>query len=74
MTQFSLLLPRSASPVQRKYIKEEPMLHIVFEYQDQYTNGRWNQQECIVSSVPECKRLYGLGKDCEYRFILIEEV
>jgi hypothetical protein len=50
------------------------MLHIVFEYKDQYTNGRWNQQECIVSSVPECKRIYGLGVDCEYRFILIEEV
>ena len=50
------------------------MLHIVFEYKDQYTNGRWNQQECTVSSVAECKRIYGLGVDCEYRFILIEEV
>ena len=50
------------------------MLHIVFEYCDQYTNGKWNQQECIVSSVAECKRIYGLGVDCEYRFILIEEV
>ena len=50
------------------------MLHIVFEYKDQYTNGRWNQQECIVRSVAECKRIYGLGVDCEYRFILIEEV
>ena len=74
MTQFSLLLPRSASPVQRKYIKEELMLHIVFEYQDQYTNGKWNQQECTVSSVQECKRIYGLGIDCEYRIISIKEV
>lgn len=50
------------------------MLHIVFEYRDIYCYPNWNTQECIVSSVAECKRIYGLGVDCEYRFILIEEV
>ena len=50
------------------------MLHIKFEYQDQYTNGRWNQQECIVSSLAECKKIYGLGIDCDYRILSIEEV
>lgn len=50
------------------------MLHIEFEYQDQYTNGRWNKQECIVSSLAECKRIYGLGIDCDYRILSIEEV
>lgn len=50
------------------------MLHIVFEYMDAYTNGEWNRQECIVSSVRECKEIYGLGIDCEYRIISVEEV
>ena len=50
------------------------MLHIKFEYQDQYTNGRWNQQECRVSSLAECKKIYGLGIDCDYRILSIEEV
>ena len=50
------------------------MLHIEFEYKDKYTNGRWNRQSCTVSSVEECKRIYGLGVDCEYRIIFVEEV
>lgn len=50
------------------------MVHIVFEYRDSYTNGKWNKQECTVSSVEECKSIYGLGIDCEYRILLVEEV
>ena len=50
------------------------MLNIKFEYKDRYTNGKWNKQECIVSSVKECKRIYGLGVDCEYRILSVEEV
>ena len=50
------------------------MLEIKFEYRDQYTNGKWNEQSCIVSSVEECKRIYGLGVDCEYRIVSVEEV
>ena len=50
------------------------MVHVVFEYRDSYTHGKWNQQECTVSSVEECKRIYGLGVDCEYRIIKVEEV
>ena len=50
------------------------MLHIEFEYKDKYTNGRWNRQSWTVSSVEECKRIYGLGVDCEYRIISIERV
>lgn len=50
------------------------MLHIVFEYRDNMTNGKWNRQECIMSSVEECKKCYGLGYDCEYRIIKVEEV
>lgn len=50
------------------------MLEIEFEYRDRYTNGKWNRQSCQVSSVAECKRIYGLGVDCEYRIISIKEV
>lgn len=50
------------------------MLHIVFEYRDAYSNGKWNRQECIMSSVSECVKIYGLGVDCEYRIISVEEV
>lgn len=50
------------------------MLHITFEYMDNFSNGEWNRQECIMNSVQECKRIYGLGVDCDYRIISIEEV
>jgi hypothetical protein len=50
------------------------MLKIKFEYRDEYSHGKWNEQECIMSSVAECKRFYGLGVDCEYRIISVEEV
>lgn len=50
------------------------MFEIEFEYKDKYTNGKWNKQSCIMSSVEECKRIYGLGVDCEYRIISVKEV
>jgi hypothetical protein len=50
------------------------MVKVVFEYKDDYSRGQWNRQECVVSSVEECKRIYGLGIDCEYRIISVEEV
>lgn len=50
------------------------MVEVEFEYKDRYTNGEWNKQSCIVSSVAECKKIYGLGVDCEYRIVKVEEV
>lgn len=50
------------------------MLNIVFEYRDKYSNWEWRQQSCQVSSVQECIRIYGLGVDCDYRIISVEEV
>ncbi len=50
------------------------MFDITFEYKDELSKGKWNQQSCRVQSVEECKRIYGLGIDCEYRFISIKEV
>ena len=54
--------------------EEKKMLRIVFEYCDQYSYPKWNRQECTVSSVEECKRIYGLGVDCEYRIISVEKI
>lgn len=50
------------------------MLHITFEYADAMSNWEWRKQECTVSSVQECKRIYGLGIDCDYRIISVEEI
>lgn len=50
------------------------MVKIKFEYKDQYTNGKWNEQECIVNSLQECKELYGLGIDCDYRIVSVAEL
>ena len=50
------------------------MYKITFEYMDMYTNGRWNKQECIVSSLEKCKEIYGLGIDCSYRIISVEKI
>ena len=50
------------------------MLKIKFEYRDEMSRGEWRGQECIGSSVEECKRIYGLGIDCDYRIISVEEL
>lgn len=50
------------------------MLRIKFKYADAMSNWQWREQQCVVSSVAECKRIYGLGIDCEYEIISIEEV
>ena len=50
------------------------MVKVVFEYMDRCTNGEWRKQTCIVESVEECKKIYGLGIDCGYRIISVEEM
>ena len=50
------------------------MLEITFEYKDQYTSGNWSRQSCVMRSIEECKKFYGLGIDCEYRIISVKEV
>ena len=50
------------------------MVKVVFEYMDRFTYGEWRKQTCIVESVEECKEIYGLGIDCDYRIISVEEV
>lgn len=50
------------------------MVKVKFKYRDDYSRGEWKEQECVVRSVKECKELYGLGVDCEYKIISVEEV
>ena len=43
------------------------MLNITFKYKDAMSNWEWRTQSCTVSSVEECKRIYGLDNgDVEY--------
>lgn len=49
------------------------MLKIKFKYRDNLSNGKWNEQECCVSSVDECIKLYGLGVDCEYEILSVKD-
>ena len=50
------------------------MLKIKFKYADALSNWEWNKQECIVSSIEECKELYGLGIDCKYQILEVERI
>ena len=50
------------------------MLKIKFRYRDAWSNWQWREQTCVVSSIAECKRIYGLGIDCEYEIISVEKV
>lgn len=50
------------------------MVKITFEYKDDMSNWEWRKQTCVVSSVEECKRIYGLGVDCQYHILKVEEV
>ena len=50
------------------------MVRIVFQYRDEMSKGEWREQECVMQSVKHCVEWYGLGVDCEYRIISVEEV
>lgn len=50
------------------------MLRIKFEYRDEMSGSEWRAQECVVSSLQECKKMYGLGIDCDYRIVSIEKI
>lgn len=50
------------------------MLEITFRYADQLSNWEWRKQHCIVESLEECIKIYGLGIDCEYEIIEIKEI
>lgn len=49
------------------------MLKIKFRYRDELSHWEWRYQECMVSSVEKCKEIYGLGIDCDYEILSVEE-
>jgi len=52
------------------------MLKISFKYRDEMSRGEWRTQSCVVSSVQECKKIYGLDEDptiIEYEITNVEE-
>ena len=49
------------------------MVKIVFEYRDAYSNWEWRKQQCYVSSLQEAIKIYGLGYDCDYRIISVDD-
>ena len=52
------------------------MLKIKFKYADQMSRGECRTHECIVSSVSECKKIYGLDDDptiIDYEIVSVEE-
>ena len=50
------------------------MFEIKFRYRDEMSNWEWKTQKCVVSSVEECIRIYGLGTDCDYEILEVKEV
>lgn len=50
------------------------MLKIEFEYRDALSNWEWRKQTCVMSSVQECKKIYGLGVDCDYRITKVTDL
>ena len=50
------------------------MVRVKFKYRDELSKGQWREQECQVSSVQECIKIYGLGIDCDYEILSVQEV
>lgn len=51
------------------------MVHIKFKYADALSDYEWRTQECTVSSVEECIRIYGLNQgDVIWQIIEVKEV
>ena len=38
------------------------MVKVKFRYKDGLSKGKWSYQECSVSSLGECKRIYGWNR------------
>jgi len=50
------------------------MVEVTFRYKDELSNWEWRTQKCTVRSVEECKKIYGLGIDCEYEILEVKEI
>ena len=50
------------------------MVRVRFKYRDEHCrDGKWNEQECVVRSVAECIKIYGLNT-CEHQILEVKEV
>ena len=53
---------------------------IRFKYSDSMSGFRWKTQACHLyaedkaTAISKCIKLYGLGVDCEYEIVSVEEV
>ena len=50
------------------------MFEITFIYRDETSHWRWKEQSGTYDSVEDCIEMNGLGIDCDYRIINIEEI
>lgn len=50
------------------------MVKVEFEFRDEYSNGRWIKNTGIYEDLRQCYEINGLGIDCEYRIISVQEV
>jgi hypothetical protein len=51
------------------------MFHIKFKYADALSGWQWREQECNVSSIDSCIKIYGLDKDdVKYEILKIEKI
>ena len=52
----------------------EGMKKITFRYRDSYSNWEWRTQHCIVPSVDECIKIYGLNdSSVDYEILEVED-
>ena len=53
---------------------------VSFKYADSMSNWEWRNQSCMVFADNEheakrtCIKLYGLGTDCDYEILSVEEM
>ena len=53
---------------------------ITFTYKDEYTKGMWKRQSCVIQAydremaLKKCIEWYGLGQDCEYSIVSVENI
>lgn len=58
----------------------EKRYEVKFRYADSYSNWEWHNQQCFVyakdksAAKSKCMQLYGLGVDCEYEIVSVEEI
>ena len=50
------------------------MVEVTFRYKDELSKWEWRTQHCVVESIEECIKFYGLGIDCEYEILEVKEV